>query len=278
MLYYQGVQSPGPTANPGAEQTVCMKNFMLVLGDGSKYLFPNASIYCIKSIPKSNSCYSYDFNWCPMENIYDPYHDALLDYDYGSDQEDGYITQGQGLGQDILLDLTQANSNTGYAVVRFRDGSQIKFPLGVGYSDPKITGSQNLPVPDPPTGQWSSIASAIVDTNGNSISMSQNGNTLTWTDSLGRTVSWINNSIQYRDSNGTLETIQLNYSNFNNSVPMPTFLTPVPDNKNIYAGGVTPINSVLSSVVLPDGLSYTFQYDSYGEIIKITYPSGGYSR
>ena len=35
---------------------------------------------------------------------------------------------------------------------------------------------------------------------------------------------------------------------------------------------------VLSEIVLPNGLSYEFTYNIYGEIEKVTYPTGAYQR
>jgi len=164
--------------------------------------------------------------------------------------------------------------------VRFRDGSQIQFPLGsqYGYADPAVYNTHANPPPPPPTGLQTSFASNIVDTNGNVISISQGyGEWLTWKDTDNRTVTWNSSGIHYQDSNGTQETVQLSYAQFPNT-PVPIFSTPVPDNIRIQPGGVGRINEELSSIILPDGLSYTFQYNEYGEIVKITYPSGGYTR
>lgn len=44
-------------------------------------------------------------------------------------------------------------------------------------------------------------------------------------------------------------------------------------------GGFVQFNpSVLSEIVLPNGLSYKFSYNNYGELDKVIYPTGGYQR
>ena len=36
--------------------------------------------------------------------------------------------------------------------------------------------------------------------------------------------------------------------------------------------------SMPTAIILPNGLTYTFQYDSCGMLRKVTYPTGGYTR
>jgi hypothetical protein len=36
--------------------------------------------------------------------------------------------------------------------------------------------------------------------------------------------------------------------------------------------------TVLKEIVLPNGLSYKFSYNNYGELDKVVYPTGGYPR
>src|SRR3989442_551781 len=121
-------------------------------------------------------------------------------------------------------------------------------------------------------------ASKIEDVNGNYLSMQAGGGGSTqFTDTLGRsvTLSWAGagpalTSFTYKDSNGQTQTISLAYSTVNVN---PGFTHPV--------SGVTgaPMNAtLLSTITLPNNLTYAFQYNTYGEITRMTYPTGGYTR
>ncbi len=81
-------------------------------------------------------------------------------------------------------------------------------------------------------------------------------------------------TLQSYNSAGTIETITVNYAPFSGA-PTPVFSEPSRVGKR---WSFQPDYGKISSIVLPNGLTYTFQYDSYGEITKITYPSGGYTR
>jgi hypothetical protein len=287
-LYATSVQTFSLVGNCGYPSSVAVDyvnyvtNFALVMGDGSKYIFPNATIYSEQSIG------------CGYEPLgclgWYQQNDHLLDYDYGSDQENGSPTQGQGRGQDILLDLSHANEASPYAVVRFRDGSQIQFSLA-GWGG---NGASNSPVNGPPTtGELSSTASALVDTNGNVISINTVGNSIVWQDTNLRKVTYTlasgntPSTIQYLNSNGATQTITLAQSLVPPKAPTPSFTCPVvggADTAPCYrSDGIMAVNSgkilsVLDSIQLPNGLSYRFQYNEYGEIIKVLYPAGGYTR
>lgn len=100
----------------------------------------------------------------------------------------------------------------------------------------------------------------------------RNGNQITGyggTDTLGRAVTVTTNSVQYKDSNGATRTVSINYQ----QVTLACTLAAT-------GGALQPAGTLNlpSSVVLPDGLTYIFQYDGCGELVKITYPSGGYTR
>jgi RHS repeat-associated protein len=139
----------------------------------------------------------------------------------------------------------------------------------------------------------------IEDTNGNYISVTEtNPTTTTYTDTLGRQIVATHisgglggySSLSYRDSNGLTQTITFGYTSiplFQTSglyqTPQPPFTYPQPFScpnchRNIYvsqpsAGSQT----LLTSVTLADGTQYTFSYNGYGELTKITYPTGGYT-
>jgi len=144
-------------------------------------------------------------------------------------------------GDHILLD-------TDRHVLVFKDGAQIAYHGG-----------------------------GVVDANGNVVTVGGGG----VIDTVGRNITYnssstgLLSSIAYLDSNGTSRTIALQYI----SLPLNcTFSLPT-TNANIAvvtqpSGSVT----MLSAVVLPNGLSYTFQYSGCAELSKITYPGGGYTR
>jgi len=168
-------------------------------------------------------------------------------------------TNNSGDGAFILLDT----SNVSDAVAHFKGGTRIHFTPGYWAGSPGTFVDVIA------------IANTIVDPDGNKITVqSVNGGggvgatASSITDTLGRVVTLSSTSVSYKDSSGTTRTITLGYG----SVSMhPTFTTPA------YDGG-TGTESHLNSIVLPNGLSYSFQYSQYGELTKITYPTGGYTR
>ena len=118
-------------------------------------------------------------------------------------------------------------------------------------------------------------AAKVEDANGNLITISSG----VVTDTLGRTISapgcngTCSSTITYKDSNGISQTITLNWTS---ATLAPTFVNP-----GGVGATVGPYHA-LTSVVLPTGRSYTFQYDNgattFAELTKITYPTGGYTR
>ena len=101
------------------------------------------------------------------------------------------------------------------------------------------------------------------------------------TDTLGRSVtvstsaangsSPASMSFSYLDSNEVTQKVTIQFV-ANTNACGPTQTAPV----NQY--GTNGTYSMPSAVILPDGLTYTFQYDSCGNVNKVTYPSGGYTR
>ncbi|HSY36319.1 MAG TPA: RHS repeat-associated core domain-containing protein [Acidobacteriaceae bacterium] len=102
------------------------------------------------------------------------------------------------------------------------------------------------------------------------------------TDTVGRTVtvsasaangaSPATLSFQYPDSNGVTRTVTVPFITVTNTCGAGVDT----DTKTYYGSGGT--TSMPSAVILPDGLTYTFQYDACGNLNKVTYPSGGYTR
>ena len=104
------------------------------------------------------------------------------------------------------------------------------------------------------------------------------------TDTVGRQVT-INyasgnpSNVTYKDSNGALQTISFAYGSF----PATASFTYPQQKPNAHppvlvqppSGGSNPL---LSSVTLSTLRQYTFDYsDGYGNLTKITYPTGGYT-
>ena len=104
-----------------------------------------------------------------------------------------------------------------------------------------------------------------------------NGNTITFapalTDTVGRQIvhggnQSSNETLTYKDSNGVSQTVTVVYG----SPPIaPHFHWQGVNDP----GGAT---SYVSSIIYPNGDRYDFQYNTYGEITKIIYPTGGYTR
>lgn len=182
-------------------------------------------------------------------------------------------------GQDIVANLSQ----TGPDIFYFPDGRRL-VSTGTAMYD--------------------------VDRNGNTITYTSGA----ITDTLGRTVSlspsvpggslsnnWMGlRSLQYVNSNSQTETIQFIYGG-SPAAQAVTLDEPTPGNgwgwnpcTYLSAGGCVQYvgtngggsNSInlsqsplaLSAIILPNGQTYTFQYDGYGDLIKVTYPAGGYTR
>jgi RHS repeat-associated protein len=169
---------------------------------------------------------------------------------------DGPITGGAPPGQslDYSADgsLLKFDTSSADAILRFKDGSSLVFYAYLGAANQV---------------DWK-------DSNGNIITylFDSNGNLVSVTDSVGRVISVSSGGISYPDGSGVQRTIAFGYSN---QTLAPTFSLPPPS----MASNPTPHTaSILSSVTLANTRSYTMQYNSFGELTKITYPAGGYTR
>jgi RHS repeat-associated protein len=118
------------------------------------------------------------------------------------------------------------------------------------------------------------------DANGNVITYTHNGSVTTVTDTIGRTItfnpsltSW---AFTYNDSTGTPQTITINWGSYYTNPNFPITQNGE-QNQPSLVGFVT-------SVVLPNGDKWQMSYDpdstghTYGELTKITYPTGGYTK
>jgi RHS repeat-associated protein len=171
--------------------------------------------------------------------------------------------------QDTSL-LRLDTTNPADVILHLKDGTQIHFFSNLAY----------------PGGIDNKIADKIEDTDGNQITIVSTNpgdptppRVTTITDTLGRVVTfnypatpanvWAPTNISYLDSAGTTRYISFGYTAPSCS---PTFSLP--------AGSVQGGNcNSLTSVTLPNNLHYNFTYNTtLGELSKITYPTGGYTR
>ena len=145
-----------------------------------------------------------------------------------------------------------------------------------------------------------------IDRNGNMLTY--NSSAKQWTDTTGRVISFVlNNTI---DSGQTQKTQTISLPGFGASTQQYSLVwkklhvllgysdenqMPFNGSENCFsrtlqspylfisdwpshACGVRFNPSVLAEIILPNGLEYTFNYNTYGEITKITLPTGGYYR
>jgi RHS repeat-associated protein len=141
--------------------------------------------------------------------------------------------------------------------------------------------------------------STLEDTNGNIITNSTNGSVVTWADTLGRQIALTYQtgpgnkltSIGYKDPNGVARTVTLGYTLvplLQDATQFPPVGTPFdfPHATNcqgichthIFVNQPTAGNrTLLTSVTLADGTQYSFSYNTYGELIKVIFPTGGYA-
>jgi len=124
----------------------------------------------------------------------------------------------------------------------------------------------------------------LTDSNGNQITSTMNTSTWTFTDTLGRTITVpIGNTssgvcaaspceIDYKDSNGTPQKIQMSTTNVDYST---NFSCSGDVTCTQYHGA----ENMPSLITLPNGLQYTFSYANaafqYGELTSATLPTGG---
>ena len=118
--------------------------------------------------------------------------------------------------------------------------------------------------------------SRIVDRNGNQITF--NGSAIT--DALGRPITVTNDAITFYGFNGAQRQIVINYATLGDAKTLDANQTLQTINELFpqLTGFVNDSNytaTVPISVQLPDGSSYSFKYNSYGELVRLTLPTGG---
>jgi RHS repeat-associated protein len=174
----------------------------------------------------------------------------------------------------IKVDITNDQLNDHSQIKAFsEDGTQINFG-----------GS----------GSYSAGAAYTEDTNGNQCCSTSSGSSPYPLDTLNRPIylgctpnsGYTEFTCTYYDSGGGTQTVTLSYSTVN--IGPTSFPTTSYDSYHSVVqwgtSGGSPV-SVLTKITLANGLSYTFSYDDpdnpghpnpYGEITKITLPTGGY--
>ena len=108
---------------------------------------------------------------------------------------------------------------------------------------------------------------SITDSNGNRLSASTSNGTTTYTDTLGDTALTVSGSaLTYTGPSGQPESFTINYTTY-------TVQT------DFRCSGITEYGpqypSLVSSIDLPDGTSYSFTYDGFGRMTAVTLPTGG---
>lgn len=127
----------------------------------------------------------------------------------------------------------------------------------------------------PPFGSSLAYFSRQEDSDGNVITCAVNGSLTTVKDTLNRTITITTNAstqtVSYVDSNGLPQTITLALA----TPPGPQVTFTLPSNSG-PSGSYPPI--WVSAATLATGRGYVFSYDNYGELTKVVYPTGGYTR
>lgn len=140
-------------------------------------------------------------------------------------------------------------------------------PTGNSQNGSHIDATGANPVAYLPNGE-KVITSGIQDSNGNQITGFPR------MDTVGRSIGFSGSAntatYSYRDSNGVQRSISVN------STPI-DLIPGFPSQPFVNDGGVNDL-PLITSIILPNGLTYTFHYNNVGEIDQITYPNGGYTR
>lgn len=165
----------------------------------------------------------------------------------------GQLVEGSHVSDSVDGAFLRLETTSTQAFLHLPDGTDVRFAsLGGG-------------IPD-----------RITDADGNLITIQTTAGKLSQiTDTVGRIVSftWSADgslqSISYKDSGGTARLISFSHSDVSINA---TFTLP--------AGSVgwSFTTKLLSTVTLPNQLTYVFDYNGYGELTKIKYPTGGYTR
>jgi hypothetical protein len=174
----------------------------------------------------------------------------------------------------IKLDTSNPND----LIVWTKNGSAYHFPPITTFPPGSITYGPQV------FNSYNNSFVKIVDPNGNTITKS--GNIIT--DSVGHTITFSNGGVTWTDSNGQSQTIA-----FSNTGPVgPAVTTQATScqftnqfqssHQSTFLWGGQDLNTFHqasnTTITFPGGAVYSVEFDQLGEITKVTYPGGGYTR
>jgi hypothetical protein len=179
---------------------------------------------------------------------------------------------------------TTISSTTADGSALLMNSSGIAYPNGTIFNGPSYVSSQTI--------------STLTDTNGNQAQISVGSSQETVTDAMGRSVfttTFLPGSQQFSQNvpgNSNVTTYSVTGSPniwviHTNTVSFGPFTMPEPTSSDIVSTSLPAMVAqtaegsaiVITSIQLPNGQSYQFQYDPlYGTIKQISFPTGGYVR
>jgi len=220
-------------------------------------------------------------------SIFGPY--IYTDENGGAHDTNFAITQPPGLAYAPCSNYPTTSSSMASdgSALSMTDSSHVVYPNGTIFNGPIYNGT-------------TTVSSTLTDANGNEVAISTGTSSQTVTDSMGRTdfvSTFLPLSSNYSQSPTATSTITT-YSSTGTPntwtvqrevVPIGQITMPQPTSSDIASesanypamvDGLTGGSAiVISSIQLPNGTSYQFQYDPlYGTISKIIFPTGGYVR
>ncbi|MGB8028034.1 MAG: RHS repeat-associated core domain-containing protein [Terracidiphilus sp.] len=172
-----------------------------------------------------------------------------------------FPTYSQGEAQGPDFQAADLWSWSGSGPMLTKDGTQ--FTLNSGASCPPM-GCAAEQFPDGTKISWTN--SSITDAVGRTVTVQTAGSGFSGST---KTSSAASIAVQYPDSSGTLRTV---------TVEMQTMQFSCTSNGIGPTGSGGGPYSMPTAIILPDGPTYTFQYDSCGMLRKVTFPTGGYTR
>jgi hypothetical protein len=172
---------------------------------------------------------------------------------------------------------------SGSGPVMMKDGTQ--FVQTTGSSCP-IEGCYSEVFPD--TGVANKITwtnNSVTDLVGRAVSVQTSGSGFSGSTKLSSNAVI---AVQYPDSSGTLRTVTIEMQTMQFTCTNSQGIGSPGVPAEVGSGGYLNSNnqvvlsmgpySMPTAIILPNGLTYTFQYDSCGMLRKVTYPTGGYTR
>lgn len=193
---------------------------------------------------------------------------------------------------------SNATTGSGYPVEFMPDGSRYSFgaPAGVGpdyqAADTWLNAyTQALVMKDGTTYLLSKAGSSSCPLMGCATESFPDGTTAAWsktslTDAIGRTATETSNAtFSGSSTTASAATIQFQYPVSSGTATVTVELQTMQFTCNAGSPGgpysevgSAGLYSMPTAILLPNGLTYTFQYDNCGLLRKVSYPTGGYTR